>query len=63
MPPGFTITTDASPHYMASGWPAGLDAEIAAAVAKVEKQMGRASATLSTPCSSSAREPSSPCPG
>ncbi len=41
VPPGFTITTDACRAYMHSGWPTGLDAEIAKAVAKLEKQMGK----------------------
>ena len=36
VPPGFTITTDACREYMASGWPKGLDKEVAAAHAKVE---------------------------
>ena len=31
VPPGFTISTDACRAYMASGWPKGLDAEVAAA--------------------------------
>ena len=39
VPPGFTITTDACRAYMDGGWPDGLDAEVAKAVAKVEKQM------------------------
>ena len=42
VPPGFTISTDACRDYMDSGWPDGLDEEIAAHVAKLEKQMGRA---------------------
>jgi pyruvate,orthophosphate dikinase len=41
VPPGFTISTDACRAYMHGGWPAGLDAEIAADVSKLEKQMGR----------------------
>jgi pyruvate,orthophosphate dikinase len=41
VPPGFTITTDACRAYMDSGWPAGLDAEVAKHVAKVEKAMGK----------------------
>jgi pyruvate,orthophosphate dikinase len=43
VPPGFTITTDACREHMATGWPEGwaLDREVAAAVAKVEKQMGK----------------------
>ncbi len=41
VPPGFTISTDACRAYMASGWPAGLDDEIAAQVGRLESQMGR----------------------
>jgi pyruvate, orthophosphate dikinase len=41
VPPGFTISTDACRHYMKAGWPKALDAEVAAQVAKVEKEMGR----------------------
>jgi pyruvate, orthophosphate dikinase len=41
VPPGFTISTDACRAYMHGGWPADLDAEIAAQVAKLEGQMGR----------------------
>ena len=41
VPPGFTISTDACRAYMVAGWPAGLDAEIAAQVAKLESDMGR----------------------
>jgi pyruvate, orthophosphate dikinase len=41
VPSGFTISTDACRAYMVGGWPKGLDAEIAAQIAKVEKQMGR----------------------
>ena len=41
VPPGFTISTDACRAYMYGGWPAGLDAEIATQVAKLEKAMGR----------------------
>ena len=41
VPPGFTISTDACRAYMYGGWPAGLDDEIAAHVAKLEKTMGR----------------------
>ena len=41
VPPGFTISTDACRAYMNGGWPKGLDAEVAAQVAKVEKHMGR----------------------
>jgi pyruvate,orthophosphate dikinase len=41
VPPGFTITTDACRGYMHSGWPEGLDEEIAKHVFKLEKKMGR----------------------
>jgi pyruvate, orthophosphate dikinase len=41
VPPGFTISTDACRAYMKGGWAKGLDGEIAAQIAKVEKQMGR----------------------
>ncbi len=41
VPPGFTITTDACRAYMAGGWPEGLDAEVAAARARLEKAMGK----------------------
>jgi pyruvate,orthophosphate dikinase len=41
VPPGFTISTDACRAYMHGGWPAGLDAEIASHVARLEKTMGR----------------------
>ncbi|MDQ3311149.1 MAG: pyruvate, phosphate dikinase [Actinomycetota bacterium] len=41
VPPGFTISTDACRAYMAGGWPAGLDDEIAKAVTKLESAMGR----------------------
>jgi pyruvate,orthophosphate dikinase len=41
VPGGFTISTDACRAYLVGGWPAGLDDEIAAQVAKLEHQMGR----------------------
>ena len=41
VPPGFTISTDACRDYMKGGWPAGLDDEMAAQVAKLETAMGR----------------------
>src|SRR5688500_19008548 len=41
VPPGFTITTDACRAYMATGWPVDLDAEVAKAVGKVERAMGK----------------------
>ncbi len=41
VPPGFTISTDACRAYMTGGWPKGLDAEVAAARARLEKSMGK----------------------
>src|SRR6202044_2735176 len=42
VPPGFTISTDACRAYMAGGWPKSLDAEVAAARARLETSMGKA---------------------
>src|SRR4051794_28875762 len=39
VPPGFTITTDASRAYMHGGWPDGLDDEVAKQVKRLEKAM------------------------
>ncbi len=41
VPPGFTITTDACRAYLDDGWPASLDGEVAKAVRRVEKAMGK----------------------
>ncbi len=41
VPPGFTITTEACRLYLAGGWPERLDAEVARALRKVERAMGR----------------------
>src|SRR4026209_2337495 len=41
VPPGFTITTDACRAYLDGGWPSSLDGEVAKAVRKVERTMGR----------------------
>ena len=41
VPPGFTITTDACRAYLEAGWPGALDDEVAKAVRKVEKTMGK----------------------
>jgi pyruvate,orthophosphate dikinase len=41
VPPGFTISTDACRAYMHGGWPAGLDAEVARHVTRLERAMGR----------------------
>ncbi len=41
VPPGFTISTEACRDYMHSGWPAGLDAEVAEHRQKLEQAMGK----------------------
>jgi pyruvate,orthophosphate dikinase len=41
VPPGFTISTNACRAYMHGGWPAGLDAEVARHVTRLERAMGR----------------------
>jgi pyruvate, orthophosphate dikinase len=41
VPPGFTITTDACRDYMRSGWPKGLNDEVARHVRNLERQMKR----------------------
>src|SRR5512145_3164545 len=43
VPPGFTITTEVCTHYYASGrnYPSDLEAQVAAALAKVETAVGR----------------------
>ena len=41
VPPGFTISTDACRAYMTGGWPKELDAEVAAARARLETAMGK----------------------
>jgi pyruvate,orthophosphate dikinase len=41
VPPGFTISTDACRASMESGWPEGLDAEVARARARLERAMGK----------------------
>ncbi len=41
VPAGFTISTDACRAYMASGWPEGLDDQVAKNLAKLERTMGR----------------------
>ena len=68
VPPGFTISTDACRTYMVSGWAKGLDAEMAAQIAKIEKKLKRKRArSLAIQrirfwfrC---VPAPSSPCPG
>ncbi|HVL80294.1 MAG TPA: pyruvate, phosphate dikinase [Actinomycetota bacterium] len=50
VPPGFTITTDACREYMASGRiPSGLDDQVAKAVRRLEKAMGRSLGDPSDP--------------
>ncbi|MEY3112235.1 MAG: hypothetical protein RIT23_1366, partial [Actinomycetota bacterium] len=39
VPHGFTVTTDACRDYMHSGWPKGLDKELATHVAGLERKM------------------------
>ena len=43
MPPGFTLTTEACDQYYDQGekWPQGLDAEVDANLAKLEKVTGK----------------------
>ena len=41
VPPGFTISTDACRRYMDTGWPGGLDGEIAQHVERLEQQTGK----------------------
>ena len=41
VPPAFTITTAACNAYLASGWPAGLDAQVRAHMAGIEARIGR----------------------
>ncbi|MEE2044063.1 PEP/pyruvate-binding domain-containing protein, partial [Nocardiopsis tropica] len=42
VPPGFTITTEACRHYLSRGSvPEGLDAEVEANLAELERTMGR----------------------
>ena len=41
VPPGFVITTAACRAYLVGGWPAGLDEEIRAGMAEVERRIGR----------------------
>ena len=41
VPPGFTISTDACRRYLSTGWPEGLEAEVAGHLARLEQAMGR----------------------
>lgn len=50
VPPGFTVSTDACRAYLESGWPDGMDAEIAAQVAALEGKPAGRSAVQPTPC-------------
>ena len=51
VPPGFTITTEACTHYYKNGasYPDGLDGEVAAALAEVERQTGKRFGDASNP--------------
>ncbi len=40
VPPAFTVTTEACREYLARGWPAGLDAELAEHMARMERLAG-----------------------
>ncbi|HSK51661.1 MAG TPA: PEP/pyruvate-binding domain-containing protein, partial [Clostridia bacterium] len=41
VPPGFAITTDTCRTFLAGGWPDGLDDELRARMAEVERAVGR----------------------
>ncbi len=41
VPPGFAITTATCRSFLADGWPAGLDDEIRAQMARIESAVGR----------------------
>jgi len=41
VPPGLAITTEACRAYLREGWPAGLDSELRAGMARVEAVVGR----------------------
>src|ERR1700678_4119166 len=49
VPPGFTITTDASRAYMGGGGPEGLTAEVPRHVRRLEKSMGKRLGDASDP--------------
>src|SRR4051812_48527065 len=50
VPPGFTISTEVSAAYSKDGkWPAGLEAEVAEALARVEKSVGMTFGDASNP--------------
>jgi len=40
VPPAFTVTTEACREYLAHGWPAGLDSELAEHMARMERVVG-----------------------
>ena len=65
VPPGFTISTDACRAYMAGGWPGTASTtRWPGPGRRLERAMGKRSATPTTRCSSRcARAPSSRCPG
>ena len=44
VPPAFAVSTAACREYLAHGWPAGLEDEIRAHMARVEEALGAASA-------------------
>jgi pyruvate,orthophosphate dikinase len=62
VPPGFTITTEACVHYYANDkrYPDDLAEQVAAGLAIVEKQTGKAFGDAANPCAPG-REPR--CPG
>jgi pyruvate,orthophosphate dikinase len=65
VPPGFTVTTEVCTEYYANGKqiPPGLMDDVKAAVADVEKQIGKKFGDTRTRCSFRfARAPSSRCP-
>ena len=52
VPPGFTITTEACVHYYKEGqsYPAGLDAQVAEGLKKVEALTGKSFGDPANPC-------------
>src|SRR5215470_552921 len=51
VPPGFTITTDVCTHYYSHGrrYPKGIDSNVKAAVARIEKLLGRSFGNVDNP--------------
>ena len=41
VPPGFTISTEACRRFLSTGWPEGLDPELAEHLGRLERRMGR----------------------